>query len=313
MKGLDLSELYYRELCAPMLERSFPDLAGRVAAGLAGEGSECLGFDDEVSRDHDWGAAVCLWLLERDFAESGQALQDALRRLPRTVRGHPVREEEGRAAGRSGVLEIGRFYFRHLGLRQAPDTPSQWLAIPEERLATATSGAVFADPAGEFTRIREQLLAYYPEDVRRKKLAARCAAMAQAGQYNFPRCAARREYVAASLAEAAFVTAACSAAFLLNRRYKPFYKWAHRALLGLPVLGPQLHAALAALAATPGDPAQAARDKAERIEGICATVAGELVRQGLSDAQGDFLMEHGLSVQNGIRDVAIRNIDVLLG
>ncbi|MDR0466795.1 MAG: DUF4037 domain-containing protein [Deltaproteobacteria bacterium] len=314
MKGLALSELYYRECCIPMLEGGFPALVGRIAAGLVGEGSECLGFDDELSRDHDWGAAICLWLRPADCREYGEALRRALDALPKTVGGFPVREESPLGAGRTGVWDIGRFYFRYLGHGDLPPTPADWLKIPEEHLATATNGAVFADPCGEFTRIREGLLAFYPEDVRLKKLAARCLRMAQAGQYNFPRCVARGEYVAAAAAEAEFVHAACSAAFLLNRRYKPFYKWMHKALTGLPTLGAELFPALDALVeAQAGDKALLHKKKIENIEKISAMFVRELERQGLSSARSDFLLEHGYAVQRKIRDKAIRDVDAFLG
>ena len=314
MKGLALSELYYRELCAPMLASRFPALAGRVAAGLVGEGSECLGFDDELSRDHDWGAAVCLWLLPEDYRKTGEALGRALDALPGTIHGCPARGASRWGTGRTGVWEIGRFYFRYLGHCGVPPTPADWLKIPEEYLSTATNGAVFADPCGEFTRIRKDLLAFYPEDVRLKKLAARCLRMAQTGQYNFPRCVARREYVAAAAAEAEFINAACSAAFLLNRRYKPFYKWMHRALADLPLLGKELFASLSVLVGVEEEGrALICEKKAETIEKISAMFIRELERQGLSSVQSDFLLEHGYAVQRGICDKAIRDIDALLG
>lgn len=47
MKGLDLSRLYFAEICSPMLKDRFPGLFGRLGAGLVGVGSECFGFDDE--------------------------------------------------------------------------------------------------------------------------------------------------------------------------------------------------------------------------------------------------------------------------
>ncbi len=313
MKGLELSELYYREACAPMLARLFPGLVHRIAAGLVGEGSECLGFDDELSRDHDWGAAICLWLDAHDYEESGEALRHALAELPKHIRGYPVRRETDRAAGRTGVLEIARFYFRYLGRSKAPDTLVDWLATPEENLAAATNGAVFADPCGLFTCTRSQLLDFYPEDVRRKKIAARCARIAQAGQYNFPRCTARKEYVAAAMAEAAFIGAACSAVFLLNKRYKPFFKWMHRAMLPLPLLGQEVFCALSGLVGVEGDQPPACGKKVEIIEGVSAMIARELERQGLSDAKSDFLLDHALSVQGRIHEPAIRDLDVLLG
>ena len=53
--GLDLCEAFYREVGRPAIERRYAHYLPRMAAGLAGEGSECYGFDDRISTDHDYG------------------------------------------------------------------------------------------------------------------------------------------------------------------------------------------------------------------------------------------------------------------
>ena len=53
MKQLELAKRYFEEYGRPMIERQFPQLKDSYAAGLAGEGSGCLGYDDEISQDHD--------------------------------------------------------------------------------------------------------------------------------------------------------------------------------------------------------------------------------------------------------------------
>ncbi len=307
MNGLELSRLYHEEHCAPLLRERFPVLAGRVAAGLAGEGSECFGFDDELSRDHDWGAAICLWLAEKDFETHGAELQSALNSLAKGISHMPIREESPMAAGRSGAMKIGAFYFRHLGFDEGPRTLAEWLRTSDDRLAAATNGMVFMDPLGEFTKIRNRLLEFYPEDVRRKKLAARLAMMAQTGQYNLDRCFKRGELVAARLAESMFISEGISAAFLLNRRYAPFYKWAHRALRGLPRLGAGLADLLDGLVAAGHG------RKLELVEEISRRIAEELRRQGLSDSMDDFLLSQAMAVQGGIRDDALRAAHVFAG
>ena len=62
VKGLELSEAFYREYGAPMIHERFPDLEKLIAVGLVGSGSECLGYDDTLSRDHDFEAGFCLFL-----------------------------------------------------------------------------------------------------------------------------------------------------------------------------------------------------------------------------------------------------------
>lgn len=105
MNGLELSKLYFQDVIRPMLLEQFPNDFERIAAGLVGEGSECFGYDDEISRDHDWGAKVCLWLDSAEYQENGEILQRKLMHLPNTYQGYPVCW----IPNRNGVLEISGF------------------------------------------------------------------------------------------------------------------------------------------------------------------------------------------------------------
>ena len=305
MNGLALAQDYWESVGRPAFQRELPGLMERMAVGLAGEGSECFGYDDAISRDHDWGPGFCIWLTQADDQAYGPAAREIYRKLPRAFAGYPPRQELPQAGKRVGCFSIPEWYARYVGCPGAPASIAQWRRIPEHFLATAVNGRIFQDPVGEFSEIRRQLLAFYPEDVRRKKLAHRLAVMAQAGQYNFPRSLRRGEIVAASLALHEFMQAGMSAVYLLNRRYAPFYKWMHRGIRDLPVL-PESSAVFAQLAVNADGGSQQ-----EAVEELCRMVVKELLRQGLSWETGSFLIPHAQLVFSGIEDAELRGTHIM--
>ena len=307
MKGLELARLSFENVGLPALERELPQLLPRMAVGLAGEGSECFGFDDELSRDHDWGAGFCIWLEEEDYLTWGVRVQELYEGLDWKGAGLPLRREQPEAAGRVGCISTQRWYTRYTACPQGPDTLEQWRRVPEDFLATATNGEIFCDPLGRFSAVRTKLLRFYPEDVRIKKLTARAAVMAQAGQYNYPRCARRGENVAAQLALAEFTRAAMSMVYLLNRRYMPYYKWAHRGMAQLPIL-PLVGEWLAQLSSLPPDGQGEAL-----VERICAAAAEQLRVQGLSGSESSFLLDHCPGMMDKIRDPELRKSHIMEG
>lgn len=280
MKGLDLSRAWFREAVFPELERTLPEALPRLAAGLAGEGSDCFGFDDAWSRDHDWGPRLCLWLPDGIEPRLAEAVAGFYDRLPPEYAGYAV------PRSRTAVRTAGAFYRALIGRADAPRTAADWLAIPEPMLAAATNGEVFWDGDGGFSGVRAALLAYYPPDVRLRRLAEAAALAAQTGQYNHPRCLRRGETLAALNAKARFLESAAQLVFLLNGRYRPFYKWTYRAMRELPRLGGEAYRLMETLAGESGASAQ------EAIEALCAALIAELRRQALSDSASDFLMEH---------------------
>jgi hypothetical protein len=315
VKGLDLAERFYEECGRPLIARAYPASADRIAGGLVGEGSECFGFDDELSRDHDWGPGFCLWLRADDHAEIGAGLQALYDDLPRSYAGFRRPDPGPHAGKRTGVFEITDFYRRFMRYDHVPATLAEWRALPETYLATATNGRVFADPLGDFTAFRQGLLAFYPEDLRLKKIAARCAAAGQSGQYNYPRSIARGEPVAAHVALSTFVEAVISLVYLLNKRYRPFYKWMHRGMKELPVLGERCHDLLAELcgdAPEPGSEGAWSARRQEWVEEIGALLVAELAVEGLSDSPSDFLMDHAHAVQEKIENQALRSLPVTM-
>lgn len=323
MKGLELAYQYYETYGKSMIRERFGEYEERIAAGLAGHGSECFGFDDEYSKDHDFGPAFCMWLTREDYQKIGPQLQAEYEKLPKSVFGFEERISSRQGDKRVGVLEIGSFYRGFLGREKAPETLLDWLFIPERYLAAVTNGAVFRDDLGEFTRIRNSLLPCYPEDVRVKKIAARAAGMAQSGQYNYARCMRRGETVAAQLALEEFMRNTISMVYLLNKRYSPFYKWMFRGMQEFSVLsdlsGPLLLLAEAGVQkeAWEQDPGNGvlnlADKKVEAVEGICRKVAEELRNQGLTDRTDDFLENHTGEIMNRIKDPQIRSLHVMQG
>lgn len=229
-----------------------------MAAGLVGYGSECFGFDDELSRDHDFAPRFCLWLTDEDYDAIGEQLQadyDALSRdftvaeqgKPHFA-GHGSANSDALAASQSpltpraqgefrrdGVFRIGDFFERITLFREAPaqNDVASWLSLQEDTLATATNGQVFADPLGVFSKTR-QGFKFMPEDVRLSLISRRLGMMAQAGQYNLPRMLQRGDGAAAMLSIHEFVNATASLMFLVNEPvsvgYLPYYKWQFAAM-----------------------------------------------------------------------------------
>ena len=211
---------------------------------------------------------------------------------------------------RRGVLRTGEFFAAMVGDADGQLTTAQWLTIPEEALAEAVNGEVFFDNLGEVSRIRASLSGF-PEDIRRKRLAGQLLLMGQAGQYNYNRCLRLGETAAAQLAAHEFVKSALSAAFLLNRRYQPYYKWSFRALRALPKLG-NLAEALEQLISTPNGPEDIPIKK-RIIEDTALAVAALLREEGLSAVPDGELEAHAYAVNDRIRDGELRNMHILAG
>ena len=168
MQGIELSRLYYEEHGIPMIREQFPEFANRIAVGLAGPGSDCFGFDDHISRDHDFGAGFCLWLTDEDNELFGFQLARAYGRLPRIFMDIEKGKTNSYGTARYGVKTISDFYLPLTGRKGAPENPHEWLFTPEHSLAAAVNGAVFRDDLGIFSEIRNIIRSGMPEDIKLK-------------------------------------------------------------------------------------------------------------------------------------------------
>lgn len=294
IKGLELSKRYFYNIVLPEFEKTLFDILPLCAFGLVGEGSECYGYDDELSKDHDFGPSVCIWLRKDDYLKYKDRINEVLKNLPKTYLGFQELKESEWGYNRRGLLNIEDFYFKFIGSVNPPQTINDWQKIPETALATVTNGEVFLDNLGEFTKIREQLLNYYPEPIRQNKIATRLMNISQHGQYNYIRCLRRNDLVATNQCLYLFVDEAIHLVFLLNRRYKIFYKWANKALLDLKILGNEIHKLLQDMVF--------AQNKIPYVKKICKVLADELRNQKLTDCDSEFLGDLGVDIQKNIDD-----------
>ena len=147
MKGLEISRNFWEEYGRPMIENEFAEYSGRIAAGLVGHGSECFGFDDELSTDHDFDAGFSIWLTEEDEKLFGFKLFRAYSKLPQEYMGCKIKNKSIFGNSHKGVHTIPEFYSFYTGCGGAPTSAEHWLSIPSHYLAEATNGEVFWTPS----------------------------------------------------------------------------------------------------------------------------------------------------------------------
>ena len=225
--GLVLARQYYEEFGKQMIERDFPAYADRIAVGLAGGGSDCFGYDDEASRDHDWGPDFCMWVTDQTYDEIGDALQQAYEQLPKEFRGYR-RAPRVNGRGRRGVIRISDFYRALTGTDDYDKI--DWRQVSDAGLAAAVNGAVFRDEEGIFSAYRKKLEEGYPAQIRYLKLAESAARFSQTLQYNYPRMLGRGDLLSARMLAWEGVGEAMRLQHYIEGKYPPHDKWLHRSL-----------------------------------------------------------------------------------
>lgn len=308
MNGIELAEAFYRQYGEPALRDKFPDLMDKIAVGVAGSGSDSFGFDDEISRDHDYWPGFCIFIPDENVVSRREEflLERAYSALPKEFMGVKMPAISPVGGNRRGVMRIADFFMRTTGTPDGELSLQSWLTIPENYLFEATNGKIFYDGYGLVTSIREKL-SNIPPDVRLKKIAGSLIVMNQSGQYNYPRCVARGENGAAQLALYEFVNAAIHIAFLLSRKYMPYYKWRFYALrqTGFSSLATALEFLVSS-----DNRAENFAVKSEKIACVCETLARAVMADTGAEGDSVNLEKLAYSVNDKIKSGNIRNANI---
>ncbi len=309
MEGLNLARAYYETFGKAMLDEQFSDVKDRIAVGLVGEGSECFMADDEISWDHDFEPGFCLWITAEDERKFGFKLERAYAKLPQSFKGFTRQPMNPCGGNRHGVLIIDEFYEKFIGANRAPLSWQEWLKVPEDTLATATNGEVFEDKLGIFSKIRRDLL-NMPKDVWYKKICAKMVRMGLAGQYNYARCIAHEDNVAAQIAIAKFVEDGVALAFLMNNKYAPYYKVAFRSMKHLEKFN-DLYERFEELL-TLSNEGDNYYKKLSIIESIAKEFIDYFKENHLTQATCNNLDTHAYSIIDNIKDAELRNLNIMI-
>ena len=235
--GLSLAERFYHGVVKPLLDSHLPDL--RYSSALLGSGSEVLGFDTPLSRDHDWGPRCQLFLEEQALGRQGRAIQAVLRdRLPVRFLGYPTNfepTEEGETTwmvdvatgpvnSRVELLTVRGYFADYLGVDPTVDLSAlDWLTFSEQKLRAIVSGRVFHDGLGLLCDAQHKFT-YYPRDVWLYLLAAQWTQIGQEEAF-VGRAGDVGDELGSRLVAAKLVRYVMRLGFLMERTYAPYSKW----------------------------------------------------------------------------------------
>ncbi|WP_216651572.1 DUF4037 domain-containing protein [Actinomadura litoris] len=241
--GAALAGAFHADVVRPLLARVMPGL--RYAAARLGSGSDVLGLDDAMSRDHDWGCRLTLLVDDPDAVPGIDRLLE--RDLPARYGGHPVRFPVTWDAADTHNVEVATvadFCRSRLGVDPTrPPAVADWLCLTGQAVLEVTAGPVFEDTTATLAPARATLR-HYPPDIERYVLAAWWRRVSQ-WMPVVGRTARRGDETGSRLLGARVAEDLCRLAFALSRAWIPYAKWRGTAFARLDV-APSLEGPLAA-------------------------------------------------------------------
>lgn len=292
MNGLELSRKYFDEVLYKKIKENF-DIP--ISAGLIGYGSECYGFDDLISRDHDFYPMPCIWIREEDYIKNREKIEKFMNSLENKYMGYEIINKSEWGENRRGFLNIEDYIYSFLGSTKGPKNDMEFRNIPQYLLSSFTNGEIFIDELGIITKIREKVK-YYPEDIRLNMMSTRCMKIHREGVYNYTRCIRRNEYVASTQALGLFITNVIELYFLINKMYCPYYKWQHKMLKSIE---PEIYELLKKLVLQE----TSYNSKINIIDEISNKIVEDLKIENAKD-----LCDCGIIIQSKIKNNEIRNL-----
>lgn len=235
--GLDLCQSFYEQAVGPILKKHFPNMP--YSAALIGNGSEVLGYDNELSSDHHWGPRVMLFLQLHDYLEKENEITQALsEHLPREFQGYPTSftspvageitqmldwNSDGPINHRCEIHSIESYFVDNLGLDpNAPMTAVDWLTVPEQKLLSVTKGRVFHDALN--LEAQRSKLSYYPHEVWLYLLSCAWSRIEQE-EHLMGRAGSVGDEIGAAIIASRLVRDLMRLCFLMEKQYAPYPKW----------------------------------------------------------------------------------------
>jgi len=237
--GLTISQNFIQSILLPLLQQVLQEDYDQIAVAVVGTGSDVLGLDDEISRDHHWGPRANVMYLREDAARLEPQIRNALAQVPAKFGEFDVQVNIGNMTGVC-CCEIESFFSRFLGTDRFPRQDLDWLDLCEVDLFHVTGGTVVYDGLGQLTQRREAL-SHYPVNVWKKRLADWCMYVTgRDAPYNLHRVSKRQDDLTCSIYFGLCVKRLMELCFTLNRRYAPYSKWLNRMFRELPKYADQL-------------------------------------------------------------------------
>jgi hypothetical protein len=230
--GLEISRAFIESTILPLLKRELPDDYDRLAVAIVGTGSDVIGLDDTISRDHHWGPRANVMVLDEDAERLGPRVREILRtKVP-----EHHEEFEVHIDNLTGVCStsVSKFFEYFLGTAALPQSELDWLSYCEVDLFHVTAGEIVYDGPGELTR-RRGAISYYPDNVWKKRIADWCMYVAgRDAPYNLHRVSKRGDEITSTTYLGLCVKRMMELCFALNRSYAPYTKWLNRSFRTLP-------------------------------------------------------------------------------
>jgi hypothetical protein len=235
LPGAELARQFHAEVVCPLLTQAMPGL--RYAAGRLGSGSDVLGFDDAMSRDHDWGCRLTLLVDEADYAALAEVGLLLERELPKSYRDFPVRFPvtwDSSVTHKVEIATVAGFAASRLGVDPTAElSAADWLILTGQSVLEVTAGPVFVDRTAELAQVRARL-SWYPPDIERYVLAAGWKRISR----EMPmvgRTAEHGDEIGSRTLSTRLAGDLMLLAFTLSRQWPPYPKWRGTAFRALPV------------------------------------------------------------------------------